>query len=89
VECISFNILVLTLFLQANTGESLLRGDHDYDKDIRDLGVIVKRLAEPNELKLPTLADFLHRVERGETASDLLQVRLQWHCGRPKPKAYD
>jgi hypothetical protein len=65
---------MLTLFLQANIGESLLRGDHDYDKDIRDLGVIVKRIAEPNELKLPTLADFLHRVERGETASDLLQV---------------
>lgn len=65
---------MLTLFMQANIGESLLRGDHDYHKDIRDLGIIVKRIAEPNELKVPTLADFLRGVERGESPSTLLQV---------------
>jgi hypothetical protein len=63
---------MLTLFMQANIGESLLWGDHDYHKDIRDLGIIVKRIAEPNELKVPTLADFLRGVERGESPSTLL-----------------
>jgi hypothetical protein len=49
---------------------------------------IVKRIAEPNELKLPTLADFLHRVERGETASDLLQHEFLKNSNGPEQLAH-